>query len=178
MSFLKSSLEKSQASLEFLMIFGIGFFIVMILGGIFFSYFNEGRSKLNSEHLQNIGTSMIEHIEKVYFLGNNNRLSVKFNFPDNVVNMSIHHKKNEVNGVNVSFDYLNISYMAGGDIQDMILTTKEPYIRFNCSKQESCHHDLINNISYYNATYNYAQGVKTLQFESYSDYVAMDFVSD
>jgi len=54
--------KKSQASLEFLSIFGIGFSIIVILGGLFVVYSGEAKEGLDKVQLENIGRSLMSNI--------------------------------------------------------------------------------------------------------------------
>jgi hypothetical protein len=169
-------MKKAQSSLEFLMIFGIGFSIIMVLSGIFFGYFNAEKETLDSKHLQNIGEELIGNIDKIYFLGNGNRITLNTKFPEGIENITIYHiiDKN-VSGTNISFDYLNISYIGGGKIISQIFTTSEPYIRFNCTR---CYHNLTTNISHYNDTSDFTGGFKRIRIESKGNWVSMDFIKE
>lgn len=169
-------MKQSQASLEFLMIFGIGFSIILILTGVFFGYFNSEKETLDAKHLQNIGEELMSNVEKIYFLGNGNRVTLNTKFPEGIENVTIYHiiDKN-ISGVNVSFDYLNFSYISGGKIQSQIFTPNEPYIRFNCTR---CEHSLTENISYYNDTSDFTGGFKRIKIESKGDWVTIDFVKE
>ncbi|MFW6286016.1 MAG: hypothetical protein ACOC16_02740 [Nanoarchaeota archaeon] len=169
-----NSTQKSQTSLEFLLIFGISFLIILIMGGIFFSYFNTEKKTLDNQHLQKIGNEMINYVEKVYFLTQGNRLSINTRFPDGIKNITIHHFNNKsVNGNNISFDYLNITFYHSNQLVHNIFSPKEPYIRFNCT---DCFHNPITNVSYFNDTSDFAQGQKTIRFQSQGSWVSVDII--
>ena len=59
--------NKAQSSLEFLIIFGIGFTIIVVLGGIFFTYSTDARDELDQKQLRKTGDEIISNVEKIYF---------------------------------------------------------------------------------------------------------------
>lgn len=168
---------KAQSSLEFLMIFGIGFTIIIILGGIFFSFSGEAKSSLDQKQLQKTGDEIISNIEKIYFLGNNNMITLTSTFPDGIDNFTIEHVNNSNGGTYVVFDYLNISYIGDKGTVSNTFTTKETYTRFNCTK---CYHTTNiggNYTSYFNSS-DYTGGVKKMKIQSRGDFVSIDFVNE
>lgn len=163
-------LKKAQSSLEFLIMFGIGFTIILILSGIFFNYSSEAKIGLDKNQIQTIGSDIISNIENLYFLGDGNKITMNAKFPDTIQNLTIHHSKNSI--TDEKFDYLNFSLYTEGNISSEIFLTKELYIRFNCSK---CYHNTLTNVSYFNIS-DFAGGPKVIKIESHDDYVTFDFV--
>jgi uncharacterized protein (UPF0333 family) len=165
--------NKAQSSLEFLMIFGIGLAIIMVMSGLFFGYFNSEKATLDSRFLEKIGQDIMEKTEKVYFLGDGNKVTIKTKFPDNIQNISIHRKN--ISGL--EFDILNITYIANQNINFLIFTANEPYIRFNCTR---CYQNntLNPNVSYFNDSSDFSPGSKRITVESYGDWVGIDFDKD
>ena len=166
--------KKTQSSLEFLMIFGIGFTIILILSGIFFTYFNEEKDTLDSKHIENIGNEITKNVEKIYFLGTGNRITINTNFPDGIENITIVHKNNvNVGGELISYDYLNVTYIIKKSVETQMFETKENYIRFNCSQ---CTHNTITNVSYFEDPSYFSGGNKKIRVESKGDFVEISFV--
>lgn len=165
--------KKSQSSLEFLMIFGIGFTIILILAGIFFSYFNGEKNTLDSKHLDNIGNEIIQNVEKIYFLGSGNRITINTNFPSGIDRIGIRHYENiTVNSQQISFDYLEILTITN---ETLMFNPNEHYVRFNCSE---CYYDTSLNLSYFNDTSIYSGGNKKIRIESKEDFVDISFVRE
>ena len=163
--------KKSQSSLEFLMIFGIGFTIILILSAIFFNYFNAEKNSLDNKHISNLGNQLMQNTEKIYFLGAGNRVTINTNFPEQIKNMNVVHKNNvTVDGKQTSFDYLNITM---NNNVTHIFTANENYIRFNCG---DCYHNLTNNISYVNDSSFLTAGRKKIRIENRGDFVEISFV--
>ncbi len=163
-------MKKAQSSLEFLTIFGIGLSIIMIMSGLFFSYYQSEKATLDSKFLQKIGQNIMEKTEKIYFLGEGNKVTIETKFPDNIINMTIHHEN--ISGL--EFDILNISYLDDGNLNFLLFTANEPYIRFNCTK---CFSNVTTspNRSYYNNSADFTGGDKRIKVESYGDWVSIDF---
>jgi uncharacterized protein (UPF0333 family) len=164
-------LKKGQSSLEFLMIFGIGFLIILILGGIFFGYIGGAKESLNKDQISNIGNEIINSVEKVYFLGVGNKFILKANFPENINNITIVH----LNKSGVVYDYLNISYFTKYGVQYQIFMPSQDYIHFNCSK---CKEVVINankTINYYNDSSDLTGGFKMIQIANVGNWVSVDF---
>ena len=159
--------KKSQSSFEFLMIFGIGFTIILILGSIFFNYSVEAQRSLDKEQINNLAQEIISNVERVYFLGNGNRITMKTNFPDNIINVTIVHK----NLSGIYFDYLdietfNINSQNITDNSHNIYETSKDYIRFNCSL--TCSQSAIVNgewISSYLDS-DFSKGFKNIRIEN------------
>mgnify|MGYP006286859653 CR=1 FL=1 len=163
----------AQSSMEFMLIFGISFIIIAVMGGMFYNYFNVEKKSLDNEHLQRIGGEMMNYVEKVYFLGDGNRLSIDTRFPDGIENITIHHLNNHTldDGTNASFDYMNITFYHSKQKVSNIFSPSELYIRFNCT---NCTHDPSTNISYFDPD-DFSEGDKKIRFESKGDWVDISF---
>jgi hypothetical protein len=160
--------SKAQASMEYLIIFGIAVALITITGAIFFSYVNESKTALDQKQVEKMGTEIVNNIEKIYFLGSGNRVTMKMTFPDNLINFTIHHRK--INGE--PFEFLNISYYWEDQKVSSIFTPNQLYVRFNCT---NCYYDTVRNISYYDAS-DSSLGAKQIQLTSKGTFVSVDFV--
>ena len=164
---------KAQSSLEFLAIFGISFMIIILLGGIFFTYSSGAKTNLDKKQLERIGDEIVSNVEQIYFLGDGNRVTIQTKFPDDIVNMTIYHK----NQSGLSFDYLTFTHYNDDILVESSFEPNDYYVRFNCT---NCHH-VINgpdgNLSFYNQS-DFAGGTKSIRIESYGDYVAVDFYNE
>ena len=165
-------MKKSQSSLEFLFMFGMGLTLIVILGSIFFYYSNEAKVDLDKKQIRKFGEDLMSNVEKIYYLGDGNRITQKSLLPDTIFNFTIHHSQN---GSGAQFDYLNITtYESEGiSVNNIFLTADPTFIRFNCTR---CYHDILTNISYYN-TSDFAGGSKAIKLESKGDWVTIDFVN-
>jgi hypothetical protein len=166
--------RKGQSSLEYLTIFGIGLTIIIVLTGIFYIYSGTAKQKLDQKQIESIGQELTSTIEKLYFLGEGNRVTLKTNFPEGVDNLTIHHLNNSNATDVIEFDYFNFSYQFEGQYISSIFEARDTYIRFNCTR---CNHDLVRNVSYYNQS-DFSGGIKNIRIESKGDWVSVDFIND
>jgi len=160
----------AQSSLEFLIIFGMGLTLIIVMAGIFSGYFNSEKSNLDSKFIEKIGGEIIEKVEKIYYLGEGNRVTIEAKFPDNIKNISIMHE----NRSGLSFDVLNITYFGYKSDNSLLFMPNEPHIRFNCTK---CFYNksLIPNISFFNDTSDFSGGNKRIVVESFGEWVGIYF---
>ena len=159
--------KKSQASVEFTLTFAIGFMLLLVISGIFFVYSKSAKQDLDKQQIENVGQEIIFNTERIYFLGQGNRLTMKTNLPNGIDNFTIHH----INNSNGEFEYINISYFLDSEPISSIFSPSELYMRFNCT---TCYHDYNLNISWYN-TSDFAGGSKVLRIESKGEFVSIDF---
>ena len=170
---------KSQSSMEFLVILGISFVLVLLLGSLFFSYSKGAKSDLDQKQIEKFAGEIITNIEKVYFLGQGNRVTMKTKFPDGIENFTIvHYNISDPSnpGTFVQFDTLNFTYYAENQIIANIFETRDFYIRFNCT---SCMNTSPINgngnwTSYYNSS-DFSGGPKHIRIESMGDWVNINF---
>ncbi len=161
--------KKSQSSLEFLLIFGIGFFLILLMGGVFFTFSSEAKQNLDRKQLTKISNDIMTNIENVYFLGNGNRITMDVNMPEGIENITIHH----YNVSGDSYDYLNFSFYLNQKFVSEIIIPKETYIKFDCSDCSK----LNENLSYF-PIYDINPGPKRIRFESKGDYVDVNFIRE
>ncbi len=176
-------MKRSQSSLEFLTIFGIGFVIIVVLGGIFLTYSNGAKKSLDLKQMNKIGDDLTSNIEQVYYLGSGNKLTMKASFPEGIENFTIVHKNvSNPSGIGyIQYDFLNISYYPENSrtintYSSMIFETNEIYMRFNCTK---CYHttNLNGNWSSYFNSSDFTAGTKQIKVESKGDWVDIGFVT-
>ncbi len=169
--------KNAQSSLEFLIILGIGLFIIVLFGVLFFSYTNSAKSALDRQQLDIVANRLISEIEKIYFLGDGNRVTLNLAFPNGIENFSIIHM-NISNGTDfIQLDYLNFTYFVeGGGKNSDLYFTKEHYIRFNCSNSCTQTANINGNwTSNFNGSY-FSSGVKQIRLQSRGEYVEINFL--
>jgi hypothetical protein len=168
--------RKSQSSMELLTVFGIALAIIAIIAGIFFMYTSEAKQKLNRDQINAIGQEMISNIEKMYYLPEGNRITMKANFPEGIQNFTIHHRTVYNGTHDLTFDYLNFTHLFGDRVVSTLFEPGQLFVRFNCSY--SCYYTTIdenNSFSYFNSS-DYSSTVKEIRVESKEGYVLIDFV--
>ena len=80
---------KSQSALEYLMIIALTLGIIVPTTYIFFQYSIESNTKILDSQISQIGRSMIDTAETVYFSGQNSKIVLQLNMPENVNAISI-----------------------------------------------------------------------------------------
>lgn len=166
-------MKKSQSSMEFLIILGIAFTFIILLGGIFISYSNSSQKNLNSDQIEKIGDELIAEIEKIYFRGSGNKIQYKANFPNDITNMTLHHR---INGAN-NFTYLNITQIGDGQEVSHIFLPEENYIKFvclNCSNPTPT--DFSNEFTQQFRREDYSAGSKTIAISSQNNRVELEVI--
>lgn len=166
--------KKAQSSLEFLMILGIALTIILILAGIFVNYSNTAKKGLDKQQITSLGEELISNIEKVYFLGNGNRVTQRSNFPQGIFNFTIEHL-NISNGTQYNqFEVINISFFDDGNINELIFYPSEPFIRLSCDVCSQTSNVNGNFTSYFSES-AFSQGPKQLRIEARNDLVYISF---
>lgn len=166
-------MSKGQSSLEFLTIFGISFLIIVVMGGLFYSYSMGAKDTLDKQHLEKSALELIQNIEKIYFQGSGNRITMSFSMPEGINNMYIQHWEDHPmpGGENASFDMLVFNYTIGGMEVLHDFMPNELYIRFNCTMNCTS----IGNRTYFNESH-YSPGSKRIRIESRGDFVNLQFI--
>lgn len=167
---------KAQSSLEFLTIFGIGFSMILILGGIFFTYSLESKQELDKDQLDVSFSQLISTMEQIYFLGEGNRVTQKLMLPDGIKNISIIHLNASNATDELYIDYLNISVYSQVGVQYLIYMPQEEYIRFNCSLNCSETPNVNGNWTSSYLPEASRSGPKTIRLENKGDFIAVDFI--
>lgn len=166
-------MKKAQSSLEFLIILGIAFVFILMLGGVFFSFSNSSQKSLNSEQIEKVGNELMTNIEKIYFRGVGNKIQYKANLPEDILNMTIHYKKTPT----TNFTYLNITRYDKSQISSQIFFPRENYIQFicaNCSNTSPI--DYSTNFTLYFEEEDFSPGRKTLAITSLQERVELKFI--
>ena len=136
------------------------------------SYTNDAKKEFDKRSMELIAQEILGTTNEIYFLGNGNRVTLNFIFPQKIENLTLHH----VNLSGEEYDFFNISYY-GNDFNydSIIVLPEEMYIRINCTY---CHHSPNvdgNWVSWYNRS-DFNEGPKKVRLESKGDWVSIDFV--
>lgn len=167
-------MKKAQSSVEFLIILGIALTIIMILSGVFFSYFNSAKQNLDKQQLTNIGNDLISNIERIYFMGSGNRITQQSNFPDGIVNFTIEHF-NISNGTNYNqFEVINITFYDSIAESSLLFYPIETYVKIDCDRCQNTTPLNGNYTSYFNQSM-FSQGPKEIRLETRGDTVYLSF---
>ncbi len=88
-------LKKSQSSMEYLLLVGIAMALIIPLTIIYISYSATAEDTIISEHINKIGTTIVNSAQEVYYHGKPSKTTLEINFPKNIDNIII--SKNEIN---------------------------------------------------------------------------------
>ena len=80
---------KSQSALEYLMIIALTLGIIVPTTYIFFRYSTESNTKILDSQINQIGRSMIDTAETVYFSGESSKIILELNMPESVNTINI-----------------------------------------------------------------------------------------
>ena len=80
---------KSQSALEYLMIIALTLGIMVPTAYIFFQYSIESNTKILDSQINQIGRSIIDTAETVYFSGQNSKIVLQLNMPESVNDINI-----------------------------------------------------------------------------------------
>lgn len=165
-------LRKAQASLEYIIIFGIGFFFVLILGGLLLFYMNSAKNTLDENQIDEIGNQIVDTIEKVYYLGPGNKFTIKANFPTGIENLSITNVSINRSNFNGTYYYFNFTYSYEDEWRNTIISPSDESIPFTCVN--NC--TVVGNSTFFEP-YHFNKGVKRIKVEALSNgFVNIEFV--
>ncbi len=166
-------MKKAQSSLEFLIILGIAFVFILLLGGVFFSFSNSSKNDLDTKQVTKIGNEIVSNIEKMYFRGIGNKVQYIANMPEGITNMSIHYR---IDG-GTNFTYLNITRIGNRDEVSNIFFAQENYIQFTCNNcSNTTPIDYTTNFTQYFKPEDFSPGKKTISIRSLAQRVELEFI--
>jgi len=158
----------SQISLEYVIIFGISFSIILMLFSFVIGDLRQGESGINKDKITKIGNDMINYIEKVYYLGKGNKLTYQVIFPSGINQMYIWFKNN--------ISILVVNFSLGNSNSLSYFYPSDSYVKFNFSSKNSAYFNSSQNKTYLiNGSYYWSQGMKEIQFISKGDWVEVFF---
>jgi hypothetical protein len=148
-----SGKKRSQAAIEFLIVIGVAF--TMLLPAIFmFSEYSESSNQLvMKSQLNRIGKELISSVESIYYYGENSKTTLKISFPDNV--KSVHLNPMEPPASNLTEIVFNISIFGG---TNSVVFFSDVNITANFTAD----YDMEEAVS---------EGMKTFIVQSHGDYV-------
>ena len=76
--------KKSQSSIEYMVIVAFGLFVLIPIIIMFYTYSESAASDISLIRINNIGTTLINNAESIYYLGEPSRITIKVNFPNGV----------------------------------------------------------------------------------------------
>jgi hypothetical protein len=86
---MKRGWKKSQASIEFLVIFGFVFLMMIPLIAIFFDQTNVVQDTIAENQLRNLAIKIADKAETIYYTGGSSKTTVKAFLPDGITSFNI-----------------------------------------------------------------------------------------
>jgi len=84
-----SSQAKAQSSVEYLVIVALTFAIIVPAAYIFYNYSLESTNEIKDSQVLEIGRTVIDSAQAIYYSGQGSKTVVELRIPDNVYNVSI-----------------------------------------------------------------------------------------
>jgi len=89
----RKSLKKGQSSMEYLILLAFIMGITLVLVLLFQTYSQETMDTIRMKQLDQVARKIIDSAEKVYYLGEPSKITVKANLPANVKSVHIGNKE-------------------------------------------------------------------------------------
>lgn len=113
--------KKAQAAVEFLMIVGIALTMIMPAVFMFQQFSSEANEKVITGQINSFGREIVNNVESMYYFGEFSKTTLRFNFPDNIINVRINPPLN----TGELYEFVITAYMYGG-YTDFVYYSKIP----------------------------------------------------
>lgn len=90
MFFSKFLKKRGQASFEYIIVFSLGFVILLPTIYLFYSFALESGDQITSNDIAIIGNDIINAAESAFYMGKDTRLTIEETFPDGIKNITLH----------------------------------------------------------------------------------------
>ena len=80
---------KAQSSLEYMLVIAITFAIIVPTTYLFYSYAKSSSEEVKDSQIINIGRSMIDTAQTIFYSGQGSKATLELNVPDNIENVKI-----------------------------------------------------------------------------------------
>lgn len=144
-------MKNAQSSLEYLMIIGLTFGIIIPTIYLFFTYTKESNVQIVDAQLSSIGRNIVNTAESIYYSGEHARIILEFNMPENVDNVFIIAKRELIFKVETEFGDTDIVFFS-----DVNITGHDDYC------------ETIDEISTCELSFMTSQGYHKIRIESIS----------
>lgn len=116
--------KNAQSALEYLMIIGLTFGIIIPTVYLFYSYSRESNIQIVDSQINSIGSNIVNTAESIYYSGEHSKTIIEFNMPENVNGISIISERELVFTVGTEFGDTDIVFFS-----NVNLTTDPSYCR-------------------------------------------------
>ena len=114
-------IKKAQSAIEFMMIIGIAFTMLIPALFIFQQFGSQANEQVISAQINGFGREMITAIESMYYYGESSRTTIEFNFPRQINDMQINTPINQTG----YYELVIEADLYGGDA-DFVYFTRVP----------------------------------------------------
>ena len=94
----KSYPDKSQSSLEYLLVVALTFAIMVPTTYLFYNYSRESGQEITDAQITKLGRSIVDTSESIFYSGQGSKTTIEMNIPNNVANARI------IDGKELSFN--------------------------------------------------------------------------
>ena len=84
---------KAQIAMEYVIIIGFAFLTSMFMFILFYQESNEISSQITSKQVEQIAAKIANNADKIYYLGENSKTTLKISLPSNVINVTLANKE-------------------------------------------------------------------------------------
>ena len=85
--------KKSQASVEYLMVAGLAFLIIVPMIYLLYSYTSDVSSEVTDQKINRIATDIVNAAETVWYLGEPSKTTLRVDMPEGVIEVRISEEK-------------------------------------------------------------------------------------
>ena len=86
-------MDKSQISMEFIILLGFILIVSIPLIVIYYGYSNETKFELSQNQAMKIAHKIVDNAESVFYLGEPSKTTIKVSMPENIDKIIIHEKE-------------------------------------------------------------------------------------
>src|SRR3989338_11366017 len=101
--FLQSKKKKSQIALELILLMSLAMLLLFPSMALFSNFVVESSREIIETQIKQIGTSMIEQTQSMFYYGNGSAIVVEYKFPERIKSMAIN-TFSENNYYEITFD--------------------------------------------------------------------------
>lgn len=106
----------SQSSLEYLLVVALTFAIIIPTTYLFYSYSKESSQQITDAQITNLGKSIVDSAETMFYSGQGSKSTLDINVPDNVMSAVIIDGKELVFNVTTSYGVSEIVFFSSVNI--------------------------------------------------------------
>jgi hypothetical protein len=151
--------KKAQAAVEFLIVVGVAFTMLIPSLLLFSQYSSSSSQTIVANQIDRVGRELVSNIETIYYYGKDSRATIKLSFPERINEVYINPKKVDVclNEGDGCLTEIVFNVTMNGDYVDFVYFTK-----VNVTANFTADNTMIDAVK---------EGVKTFVIKSYGTYI-------